>query len=208
MNRILSFLCLICLFASCRSKQLDNCDLVFVGIRTESVDADSMDSAIAAATGCGDVDITHVGIIEVAADTVWVIDATPRRGVSRRTLDEFKSNALSDSAAVLIFKRVRVDFDKNATLDLVKSCLGRKYDMAFLPDNNDVYCSELVQMCYRRKDGSPLFSCQPMNFKNAEGEYPEFWVRNFEGLGMDIPQGVDGTNPSDMMKSECLMDLY
>ena len=79
--------------------------------------------------------------------------------------------------------------------------------MAFLPDNGALYCSELVRESYLGPEGEYLFDEAPMNFLDAEGEMPLYWTQLFALLGMDVPQGVPGTNPQAMSESGLLKKL-
>ena len=46
-----------------------------------------------------------------------------------------------------------------------------------------------------------------MNWLDSDGSLPAFWQQNFAALGMDVPQGVPGTNPAAMAASPCLKDV-
>lgn len=186
-------------------------DLLFVGIPSDySLDADSMDAAVSAATGRGGLNLIHVAIVEVdEADSLWVIDATIRHGVDRHPFSQMKSEfKLKDgSDPVYVFKRVLADCDFDGCIARAKSYCGLPYDEAFLPDNAAMYCSELVQECYLGPDGSRLFDSAPMNFKDAEGNMPLYWEQLFARLGTCVPQGIPGTNPQAMAASELLKEV-
>lgn len=190
---------------------LRNGDLVFVGVPSAQNDADgkTMDSAISAAIGKeGQLSFTHVAIAEVSDDGIWIIDAAPKRGVSRRSLESFlEENALTDgSLPTFVVKRLR-DIDADAAVERAKALCGRGYDFCFLPDNDELYCSELVQLCYLDASGEPVFESEPMNFLAADGSVPPYWEKLFKELGMAIPQGVPGTNPQRMSESDCLFSV-
>ena len=176
-------------------KGLQTGDLLFVGTRGES---GSMDEAIVSATGS----LTHVAIIEVdAAGNQWVIDATPRRGVSRYPLDSLVHD---NPEAVFLVKRLRDTTGVSLYVDNAHAFLGEPYDLTFLPGNGAHYCSELVFDAYCRPDGSPLFEANPMNFLAPDGTMPAYWESLFEGLGMPVPQDTLGTNPQDLSSSPLL----
>ena len=194
------FISALCLLSSLscqpRRDRLQTGDLLFVGAGGEEQGA--MDEAIASATG----DLTHVAIIEVdAAGNLWVIDATPRRGVCRYPLDTLLRD---NPGAVLLVKRLRDTSGVSAFVGNARHFIGEPYDLTFLPDNGTHYCSELVRDAYRRPDGSYLFEAQPMNFLAPDGSMPPYWTTLFEELGMPVPQGVPGTNPQDMSASSLL----
>ena len=153
-----------------------------------------MDDAISSSTGDGFV---HVAIVEVDSEgTVWLIDATPQKGVIREKLLEEKGN--------MVLKRLKDSSGVAASVQRAKGLIGSSYDFTFLPDNDAYYCSELVYECFLRPDGSHIFSCQPMNFLDSEGNLPEYWKELFEKLQMDVPQGIPGTNPEDLSRSTTL----
>ncbi len=212
MKRIL--LAFIVLFSSLscthKNSSLRNGDLIFVGIPLDyKVDAESMDAAISSATGEeGSLNLIHVAIAEVKADSVWIIDATIKHGVDRHPLDTFLTDfTLSDgSYPTFIIKRVE-GVDADAAVNRAKAFCGRSYDVRFLPDNEDLYCSELVQKCYLDASGSPVLKSEPMNFKAPDGTMPPYWEWLFGELGMEVPQGVLGTNPQSMSESDCLTEV-
>ena len=190
-----------------RRDDLRNGDLILVGIPAEyDTDSASMDAAISAATGQkGQLNITHVAIAEVSAEGIWIIDATPKRGVSRHSLDSFlDDNTLEDgSMPVFVVKRPR-RVDADAAVMRAKAFCGRSYDFCFLPENEELYCSELVQNCYLDTRGEPIFTSEPMNFLAADGTMPPYWEELFKEMGMPVPQGVPGTNPQRMSESDRL----
>ena len=192
-----------------RLDRLQNGDLIFVGLPVGyEAEAGSMDSAISSATGeAGALNLTHVAIAEVKADSIWIIDATTARGVDRHPLDTFlRDFSLPDgSLPVFVVKRVK-GVDVDAAVERAKTFCGRAYDIRFLPDNEDIYCSELVQKSYLDAAGRPVFESEPMNFKAPDGTMPPYWEALFDRLGMAVPQGLPGTNPQKMSQAGCLVD--
>ena len=184
----------VCLLSSCRTDTAPQTgDLIFF-----TGGSSSMDDAISSSTGDGFV---HVAIVEVDSEgTVWLIDATPQKGVSREKLLEEKGN--------MVLKRLKDSTGVAASVQRAKALIGSPYDFAFLPDNDAYYCSELVYECFLRPDGSHIFSCQPMNFLDSEGNLPEYWKELFEKLQMDVPQGLPGTNPEDLSRSTTLRGIH
>lgn len=161
-------------------------DLLFVS------DTTGMGTAVKATTG----EYTHVALIECAGDSVFVIDATQRHGVTRRAIGT--TFAARMPRELLSVYRLTVPFDTAAVIARAKSCLGLPYDDYFLPDNGRYYCSELIQECYG------LFESRPMNWRNSEGEIPDYWKQHFEALGSTVPEGIPGTNPTDLSRSPLL----
>lgn len=211
MKHILSLLVILFVAFGCRQNQgrLRNGDLIFVGSTSGEEATGTMDEAISSATGeKGALNLTHVAIAEVKADSIWIIDATTARGVDRHPLDTFLRDFMlpDGSYPEFVVKRVR-GVDADAAVERAKTFCGRAYDVRFLPDNEELYCSELVQMCYLDADGKRVFESEPMNFKAPDGSMPPYWEKLFEELGMEVPQGLPGTNPQKMSSAECLFDV-
>ena len=206
MKRIL-LIALVVLLASCTAG-IKTGDLVFVGIPADySLDESEMDGAISAATGSKDaLNLIHVAILEVGKDTTWIIDATIKHGVDRHPLDTMlKEFTLKDgSQPTYIIKRLKNSRNAAQYVENAKKFLGRPYDVWFSPDNEAMYCSELVRDSYRTPDGDYLFDAKPMNFKNEDGEFPLYWQQLFALIGQSIPQDEPGTNPQDMSSAPVL----
>ena len=212
MKHILLTFAVMVLAFGCSEKQdhLKNGDLVFVGLPVGYIaETGSIDEAIASATAKdGALNLIHVAIAEVKADSVWIIDATIAHGVDRHPLDTFLTDfTLPDgSYPEFIIKRVK-GVDADAAVEMAKTFCGRAYDIHFLPDNEDLYCSELVQKSYLDADGAPVFESAPMNFKAPDGTMPPYWEWLFGLLGMEVPQDLPGTNPQQMSEAACLADV-
>ena len=197
------------LLASCRQAQkedkLQTGDLVFVGLPLDySLEEGSIDEAISSATGSPDsLNLIHVAIAEVSADSTWTIDATIKHGVDRHPLDTFLTDfTLRDgSLPVFIIKRLKDPSKASSFVENAKQFLGQAYDLHFMPDNDSLYCSEIVRDSYILPDGTYLFETTPMNFKGPDGEFPIYWQQLFALLGSPIPQDVPGTNPQEMSSS-------
>ena len=208
---IILLLCLLAVACGTKHDRLRNGDLIFVGLPMDyQAEGGSMDEAISSATGAPDaLNLIHVAIAEVQADSVWIIDATIAHGVDRHPLSTFlKDFTLRDgSYPEFIIKRVK-GVDADAAVERAKTFCGREYDVRFLPDNEDLYCSELVQKSYLDASGNQVFESEPMNFKAPDGTMPEYWVWLFGKLGMDVPQDLPGTNPQRMSESAYLSPVY
>lgn len=163
-------------------------------------DSGGMSDAVRESTGR----YSHVALVESVADTVWIIDATQKRGVSRRPLRRTPDGTGRPYPDVY---RLATPFDTAAVLARARSFVGQPYDNAFLPDNGMMYCSELVQACFLGPDGQPLFQSRPMNWRGADGKLPRYWKRHFKRLKMPVPEGVPGTNPTDLSRHPLLRKL-
>ena len=154
-----------------------------------------MEKAISASTGR----YSHVALVERDSTGTWIIEATPKNGVQRISFYNFKRRLFMDFFNVY---RITAPFDTAAVIARAKSLIGKPYDNAFLPDNDAYYCSELIQAAF-----DDLFESKPMNWRDKEGNLPEYWKKHFKELGMSIPEGVLGTNPTDMSRSPLLRKL-
>ena len=198
---------LIALSCARQPDTLQTGDLVFMGIPQDySISEESMDGAISAATGDGGLNLIHVAIIEMADDGPYIIDATLKYGTDRHPLDSTirQFTLKGGEQPVYIVKRLKDNKLAKEWIEKAKSFCGQPYDMRFLPDNGAMYCSELVRESFLGAEGEYLFDEKPRNWKNEKGEIPVYWTQLFVLLGMDVPQGVPGTNPQDMSKSPLL----
>lgn len=211
MRRFCLLLAAALLLGSCMStrKELQTGDLIFVGIPADyQLDSTSMDSAITAATS-DSLRLIHTAIVEVQGDSTWIIDATIKRGVARYPLQDFLQDfTLKDgSLPVFYVKRLKQPYDVEDFVERAKSFIGLPYDVYFLPDNDAMYCTELVRESYRPDGTGWLFQNKPMNFQDENGEFPAYWEQLFALLDVPIPQGLMGTNPEEMSKSALLRDI-
>lgn len=167
--------------------------------------------AIADATAQRDsLKFDHVGI--VASDSLgnpYIIEATSRGGVKRTAWQDFLADAPDiNGKPGVVAMRLTEPFDSKAAIRRALSHIGEEYDWTFMPDNGRTYCSELVYESYLHADGSHIFTAQPMNFRDKDGNMPQFWTDLFGKLGMQIPEGVPGTNPNDMSKEASLREAH
>lgn len=201
---------LVLLLAACAQKPcIKSGDLLFVGLPLDyKADTSSMSSAIAAATGGeGSLNYIHTAILEVEGDSVWIIDATIKRGVARYPLDTFLVDFTLSDGSYPVFEIMRFIDGTRDMVSKAKEFLGQPYDVYFLPDNGAMYCTELVRDSYLDENGRPLLPSAPMNFKAPSGEFPPYWTWLFDSIGAPIPQGVLGTNPQDMHESPLLIPI-
>ena len=121
------------------------------------------------------------------------------RGVRICSLSDFVLE--SDSASLkIVVGRVQVSFLSRRSVANALSHVGKPYDFYFMPDDKEMYCSELVQKCYVGTSGDLLFSTIPMTFRNASGEVPDYWVKHYQKKGIPIPEGAPGTNPGELSR--------
>ncbi len=164
--------------------------------------------AIATATGRDSVSYTHVGIYVVADGRPCVVEAIPSRGVTLTPLDTFLVQSAAVQAMRLELADVAEasDLQRRAAQEAMKM-LGRPYDGVFAAGDSAIYCSELVQIAYRRAARREIFPSTPMNFLAPDSTMPQYWIDHFREAGLPIPQGQPGTNPTALSASAALHPL-
>ena len=188
--RLLVFLFLL---AACGREPLRPGDLLF------QVGEGGMSGAIEASTGGV---YSHVGILGETLEDVW--EAVPGAGVRHVSLQRFLDESARDAEGKPYVRVFRAPCDWPDVLKRVQALEGRPYDVAFLPGDASLYCSELVYECYRDSSGAPLFSSIPMTFKGPDGATVPYWTAHYDSLGVAIPEGAPGTNPNDLSHSPIL----
>lgn len=199
----------IYLVTGCRAFTFQKGDLLFL---TEGVS--SFSEAIASSTGKNDsVRLVHVGMVcdpdSGGNEGVIIIEASPQEGVRKIGLTDFiKHASLIDGKPGIIVKRLKDSFPLDEAIERAETRLGEEYDWYYLPDNGMTYCSELIYDSYLDSEGAHIFTAYPMNFRRADGTMPEFWTELCKKLGVDVPEGIPGTNPNDMSKDIKLIEVY
>lgn len=206
MIRLITLLLIGIWLSSCgiSSSTLRDGDLLFC-VADNSV----MSNAIVDATQMEKVNYDHVAIYAVIDNTPSVIEANPKDGVICRSLDDFMEDVTDiNGGKGITVMRVTQSIDLKAAIQRARQFIGRPYDWSYLPDNEKLYCTELVYECYLNNDGKPIFKANPMTFKDSKGNIPDFWVDLFSRLGEPIPEGVIGTNPNDLSQSPALEETH
>ncbi|WP_430811013.1 MULTISPECIES: YiiX/YebB-like N1pC/P60 family cysteine hydrolase [unclassified Carboxylicivirga] len=148
---------------------------------------------------------THVGVVEVEQDTVWVLHAAPGKGVCKELLADFCR--FGQDAVVVGHYRIR-GIDSKAVdraLGLANSLLGQPYNYSYLMEDEGYYCSEFV---YEVFSGDSIFQLAPMTFIDPSSDsFHDGWVQHYADLGIPVPEGKPGCNPNGMAANESLVFL-
>ena len=153
---------------------------------------------------------THVGIVSIENDTVFVIEATTP-AVCKTPVNTFLSrSAHSGGLPVVAVGRLKPEYDGiiPQAVARAKKLIGKPYDYVYCPDNDAYYCSELVVLSFIDKDDEPLFQQINMTFRDADGIFPAYWVEHFQKYNAEIPEGLPGSNPGDLSKSDKIEIVY
>lgn len=132
--------------------------------------------------------IDHVAIV-MSPDSV--IEAVGK-GVKTTPID-----SLRQQDGYYLMARVK-GADSKQSLRNAQQYLGRPYDHLYLPDNEAIYCSELVQLSFVDKHGKRLFSPIPMSFHDATGRITDYWRQFYAKHQLEVPEGEPGTNPGEL----------
>ena len=179
-------------------------DLLF---QTEGVS--DFSQAISTATAKDTVSFVHVAIVNVGDDgNIEIIEASPQYGVRICSIVEFLkiTRAQKDVPSYTVM-RLEGDYPVAQAVERARTFIGQPYDWYYLPDNGKMYCSELVYEAFLNGEGEHIFNAAPMNFRAADGSMPQFWTDLYNELGIDVPEGVPGTNPNDLSKDSRLVNL-
>lgn len=166
--------------------------------------------AILSATARDTLNFTHTGIFALVDGRPSVIEAVPSKGVTVTPAEEF----FGESTVILVKRLSNPDspaLAEGAAQEAMKLA-GRPYDRRFAEGDSAVYCSELVQLAYRRAAGDKstedIFPSVAMNFRAPDGSMPDYWIEHFMQEGCPIPQGTPGTNPNSIAASPRLTEVF
>ena len=202
MNGLILLFLLLCLFGGIENNGiLQKGDLIF---QSETLSEFSDAIAVAGSPdSTSNLRFVHVGIIDFTKYGEYeIIEADPEVGVRAISLESFLKNSPGNSKFVI--KRLNINFPVKDVIERARKNIGKKYDWYYLPDNDMIYCSELIYDSYLDKEGNHIFHASPMSFKDKDGNYPMFWVELFNELGIEIPEGIYGTNPNDISSDTSL----
>lgn len=138
--------------------------------------------------------IDHVAIV-LSKDSV--IEAVSR-GVVITPIDSLRHH----EGYYLVARVKKANYKRS--VENARHYLGRPYDTLYLPDNDAIYCSELVQFSYVDKHGNLLFQPVPMSFHDTTGHITPYWQQFYAEHDMHVPEGEPGTNPAELSRRQAI----
>lgn len=147
---------------------------------------------------------SHMGMVEVDENGLWVIHASSKKGVSKDRIQEFVKTVEGAQTFVYRFQQaVKKDFSKQVALG--NNLLGSSYNSTYILEDDGFYCSELIYVLFEEDD---LFELNPMTFKDSETDsFLPTWEKHYEELKIAIPEGKPGCNPNGMANQKDLIFL-
>ena len=198
-NNILFFFLIFSIFTGCDKKiKLQNGDLLFTGAEIR-MDTNNFSNAINSVTQTANkTNYTHVGIVEMNDNGIWVIHSSPDKGVFCDSLDTF----LKEEERISVY-RLKPEYRHFILQALKKSrkYFGQPYDDSYQLNDSSQYCSGLM---YQLFEFAGIFQLNPMTFKNPSGDFHPFWVEHYKKLDIEIPEGMPGCNPNGMATSAAI----
>ena len=136
-------------------------DLMFVVKETSNPITD-------ATQGIDGLKIDHVAIYHHTDSADYALEAIGK-GVVLTPLTAFLNRTKEQEGKPLVaVGRVIANCDMNTSMKRALSYLGRPYDHFYMPDDKEIYCSELVQKSFVDHHGLPVFPTIPMSFHDKD----------------------------------------
>lgn len=178
------------MFSCSNNNQLQNGDFLFI-----AEDSGDLSGAINRVTQTEQkTAYSHIAIIEIKSDTVWVWDASPKRGVGKLALKDFIDEQKGEIHHYRIKKEYSKSLDNIWRIALQMS--GKPYNFSYVLNDSSYYCSDFI---YRLFAKDSIFELNPMTFIDPQTEKPDSgWIKYYANLNMDIPEGEPGCNPNGL----------
>ena len=148
--------------------------------------------------GVSESPYSHCGIV-AKQDGRWIVYEA-YRNVEATPLREFVFRGRNQGFAVYRFKPSYQQFIP-ATIDKVRTFLGRPYDVRYRMDDDHIYCSELIYKAYLASSGGEplgeLVRLGDLNWRPYESA-----IKHFEGG--PVPLDREMTTPREMAQADQL----
>jgi hypothetical protein len=193
---LMNILLLSTFFAQAQKVQLQTGDLLF-----QKMNCGELCDAIHAVTeGYQGNDFSHLGLVLIENDSVFIIEAAGN-SVRKVTLEDFSKN----TSTTMFIGRVKSKYKELIPQVILfsKQQLGTPYDDDYIYDNGKYYCSELIYDAFLHAYGKPFFTLEPMTFKQPNSnDYFPAWITYYKNIKAEIPEGKLGCNPGGISTSK------
>lgn len=185
-----------------RDFKLETGDILF-----QDIDCGSLCDAIETVTqGYNGARLSHLGLIAIKADSVFVFEAIGE-GVVETPLQEFLHRSKDDYGnPKVIVARIKEEYKSVIPKLLLEKekYLGLPYNHTYTWNDSSYYCSQLLHVIFKNaNNGKDFFELTPMTFKEPNSDtYFKTWIDYYNKLGIDIPEGEPGINPGGMSRSD------
>lgn len=145
---------------------------------------------------------SHVGIVEVAPDGTYVLEAVGR--VSRAPWNKWRRRAVRGGELLVLRPQGIPEARRRAAVEVARSFLGRRYDPRFGWGDDRIYCSELVVKAYERGAGVSLGKRErvgDLRLIGIERAARERW-------GGPIPKDLVLVTPASLVEDARLARVY
>lgn len=146
----------------------------------------------------------HIGILEKAGRSFYVLHAAPKGGSQKQKLQDFLNDQADDGQKVFVY-RLKAQYKAAipAAIQQANSMLDKPYNFNYILDENTYYCSDFIERAFRKDH---IFSLEPMTFIDpATGKTNAFWKDFYQKKNLEVPEGQPGCNPNGLAASEKLV---
>lgn len=196
----LFYILLVALNVSCaNTSQIKAGDIVFRGATSRN-----LSEAINEVTQTSkNTNYSHIGICDVVDGNVFVYHSDLGKGVVKESLELFMSSKDTVSYKVDLYRIINIEPKQiEKAISVAESLIGEPYNTTYIIEDTGFYCSEYVYELFKQDS---IFELEPMSFKNPEtNKFHEGWIKHYEDLGINIPEGQLGCNPNGMANSHTL----
>lgn len=161
-----------------------------------------------ATQGINGLKIDHVAIFHHTDSADYALEAYGKPVSLTPLTTLLNRSKWKDGEPHIAVGRVIVDCDMNTSMKQALSYLGRPYDRFYMPDDKEIYCSELVQKSFVDHHGQPVFSTIPMSFHDNNGKILDAWTQFYAFYHREVPEGEPRTNPGQLSRDKAVKVTY
>jgi uncharacterized protein YycO len=137
---------------------------------------------------------THMGLVVVGPEGTYVVEAV--QPVRRTPWAQWVARGAGGHVVVKRLVEPLTPTQTTAVVAAAEQMLGRPYDLAFLWDDDAIYCSELVWKAYERGAGVRLG--EPRRFSDFDLRHPEVREKMAERHPAGLPADEPVVAPADI----------